>query len=105
MYEVHAFRGEATLGSGYSFDLEHEPGTRHAVIVFSRQAPGSDLDFALAARLAQENGLVDVVFDDGGKLRPEAIESMPQEFANAYHAALEKGYGVVVYSEPVAGST
>jgi hypothetical protein len=100
MHEVHAFRGEATIGGEYSFG--YEPGTRHAVIVFSRQDSGSDLDFALAARRAHDNGLLDVVFDDGGKLKPEAIDAMPTEFANAYRSALEQGYGVVVYSEPVA---
>jgi len=100
MYEVHAFRGEATIGGEYSVE-GHEPGTRHAVIVFSRQQQGSDLDFALAARRAHDNGLLDVSFDDGGRLRAEAIGSMPPEFADAYRAALEQGYGVVVYSEPI----
>jgi hypothetical protein len=99
MYEVHAFRGEATIGGEYSFG--YEPGTRHAVIIFTRQDQGSELDFALAARQAHDNGLIDVSFDDGGKLRPEAISSMPAEFANAYQSALDQGYGVVVYSEPI----
>lgn len=103
MYEIHAFRGEATIGGEYSAE-GHEPGTRHAVIVFTRQEAGSELDFALAARRAHDNGLLDVSFDDGGRLRPEAIPSMPPEFADACRAALEQGYGVVVYSDPIAAS-
>jgi hypothetical protein len=101
MYEVHAFRGEATVDGANSHG--YEAGSRHAVIVFSRQEPGSELDFALAARRAHDNGLLDVSFDDGGRLRPEAIKAMPPEFADAYQAALAQGYGVVIYSEPVTG--
>ena len=101
MYEVHAFRGEATFDATNTHG--YEAGSRHAVIVFSRQEPGSELDFALAARRARENGLLDVSFDDGGKLRPEAINAMPPAFANAYQSALAQGYGVVTYSEPVTG--
>ncbi len=101
MYEVHAFRGEATVDAANT--LGYEAGSRHAVIVFSRQEPGSELDFALAARRAHENGLLDVSFDDGGRLRPEAINAMAPEFTNAYQTALAQGYGVVIYSEPIAG--
>jgi hypothetical protein len=100
MYEVHAFHGEATVDETNA--LGYEAGSRHPVIVFSRQDAGSPIDFALAARRAHDNGLHDVSFDDGGKLRPEAITSMPPEFADAYQSALAQGYGVVVYSEAVS---
>lgn len=99
MHEIHAFRGEATLegepAQGY------EPGSRHAVIVFSAQAPGSEPDFALAAQRAHDNGLHDVRLDEAGKLRADAVPAMPPEFAGAYQTALERGYGVIIYSEAI----
>ena len=97
--EVHAFRGEATLEGEYT--VGYEPGSRHAVMVFSRQPSGSDHDFVLAARRAVENGLHNVSLADAGKVRPEAVGAMPPEFVQAYNAALEAGYGVIIYSEPI----
>jgi hypothetical protein len=94
--EIHAFQGEATVDHGNT--LGYEPGSRHAVIVFSRQPAGSEHDFALAARRARENGLLDVRLDSAGRLRPEALGSKPREFGHAYESALEQGYGVIVYS-------
>ena len=44
--EVHAFRGEATVGDN---ELGYEPGTRHAVIVFSRNPPPESVMFKWAA--------------------------------------------------------
>lgn len=102
MDEVHAFRGEATLDGEYT--LGHAPGSRHAIMVFSRQPAGSDHDFALAARRAEENGLLAVTLESGGRVRPDAVATMPAEFARAYNSALEQGYGVIVYSEPIAES-
>jgi hypothetical protein len=99
MYEIHAFRGEATVPEGNA--MGYEPGSRHAVIVFSGQAPGSDHDFALAKERAEVNGLLEVNLDEAGKLRAEAVPSMQPEMASAYQSAVEQGYGVVVYSEAI----
>jgi len=99
MYEILAFRGEATVPEGNG--LGYAPGSRHAVIVFSGQSPGSDPDFGLARPRAETKGLLDVSLDDVGRLRADALASMPPEFASAYRNALEAGYGVVVYSGPV----
>jgi hypothetical protein len=98
MDEVHVFRGEATVDENA---MGYEPGSRHAVMVFSRQPAGSDHDFALAARRAEENDLREVSLESGGKVRLEAINAMPAEFAQAYGNALELGYAVIVYSEPI----
>jgi hypothetical protein len=99
LYEVHVFRGEATVSPGNS--LGYEPGSRHAAIVLSRQPRGSEHDFALAARLAEESGLLNVVLHRGGTLRVESINSMSPHFAQMYERALSEGVGIIVYSEAI----
>src|SRR5688572_5781381 len=99
MYEVHVFRGSATVGAGNT--LGYTPGGRHPVIVFSRQPAESESDFALATERAREDGLVDVTLDRGGKLLPESVNSMAPQFASAFESAMSGGFGVIVYREPI----
>ena len=97
MYEVHVFRGEATVGRGNS--LGYEPGSRHAVVVLSRQPQGTDHDFALAARRVEESGFLNVDLHRGGNLRVESINSMSAHFGQSYERALAEGVGIIVYSD------
>ncbi|WP_171160115.1 hypothetical protein [Usitatibacter palustris] len=99
MYEVHVFRGKATVGEENS--LGYAPGGRHAIIVFSRQARGEDHDFALATERAVDGGLAKVVLDRGGTLLPEAVNSMSPQFGSAFENALDGGFGVIVYEDPI----
>jgi hypothetical protein len=99
LYEVHVFRGEATVAQGNS--LGYEPGSRHAIIVLSRQARDTEHDFALAVTLAEGSGLLKVALHRGGTLRVESINSMSPHFAKMYERALSDGVGIIVYSEAI----
>ena len=97
MQEVHLFLGEGTIGQGNA--LGFAPGGRHRILVFVRQPAGAEHDFALATKRAQENGLVEVMLDQGGTFQAESLGSMSAHLIGAYQRAVSLGTGNIVYSQ------
>jgi hypothetical protein len=97
MHEIHLFLGEGTIGAGNS--LGFEPGGRHRVMLFVRQPAGSDHDFALATKRAEESGLLEVKFEQGGTFQPESIATLSPHLVAAYQRALSAGTGIIVYAQ------
>lgn len=94
--EIHMFLAVAQAAAPGRYPL----GERHPMLIFVRQAPGSEHDFAAAEAAALKAGWADVDFTKAGTLPPEAAAA-DEPFRSCYAAALADGDAIMVYADAV----
>ena len=100
MYDIHLFQAIATAGAAP--ENTYRPGDRHAMLVFVRQAHGTNHDWALAEASVSKVGWTQISFRRAGTLSAEKLNGKSNEFVGAFEQAMNAGFGLVVYSEPIA---
>ena len=96
-YEIHMFAAVARMAA----DGRYPAGEQHPLLVFVRQAPGTDHDFDTAEDIANRNGWTDVDFTKAGTLPDDAGENHVEPFHGCYMDAVDKGEAILVYDTPV----
>jgi hypothetical protein len=99
MHEVHVFVATATAGPGNGYG--YAAGDRHALVIFSRQHPGSDHDCGAAEDRAQALAWREVALHRACTLTPEKLDGMDQLLVDCYREAREHGSAVLAYADPV----
>jgi hypothetical protein len=100
MYEVHIFEAEASVT-----DANVGPyciGNRHAMLIFSRQAVGTEHDWQAAEENTRKSGWGDFSFQRAGTLIAENLNGKSSEFREAFEHALSQGCGIIVYRDPLS---
>ena len=99
MVSVAVFLGQATANVTNS---HFTPGKRHAIIVFVRQDKGAAPDFTFAETQLATRGWAEIALS-------QAVHDFPVENLNGVHPhagasyedALNKGFAVLVFSDPI----
>jgi hypothetical protein len=100
MYEVHLFNGSAVATSACSG--AYRPGDRHAVLVFLRQAQGTEHDWDVAEGELNSAGWTQVRFTRGGTVAAENLTGSADYLQGAFEEAARNGFGFVVYEKPMS---
>lgn len=96
MVEVSAFVGSAE--SADESTTAYPAGETHALLVYLRQAPGSDQNVAIAREWLEARSWRNVAFTRTGLVPNEPADPV---LAAAYRQALEDGCAAIIYSAPV----
>jgi hypothetical protein len=99
MFEIHVFVANAASSSIAATGFTD--GARHALILFRRQAAGTDHEFDAAKDHLNSQGWESVEVTRAGTLTPESLNGKDVDFCNAYEAALDAGNSLIVYRDPI----
>ncbi|CAN5384205.1 hypothetical protein BH09PSE6_BH09PSE6_21170 [soil metagenome] len=99
MYEVHLFQAVATATDAVEGDLRR--GSRHGILVFSRQASGTPHDWTEAEAGLTAAGWEEVSFERAGTLDPENMNGKDMQMSDAFTYAMLGGCGLIVYRDPL----
>lgn len=100
MYEVHIFLASAKAAA--SNERSFQPGTRHALLIMSRQPRGSDHNYVVAEQGAANAGWESFKFERAGTLIAENLNGKDRDFIEAFEHALLEGCSVIAYRGAVA---
>lgn len=73
------------------------------MLIFHRQAAGTEHDWAQAEAGAADAGWTEVSIQRAGILNSESLNGKDTEFRDAFEYALHGGCGLVVYRAPLNG--
>src|SRR5213075_190899 len=94
VYELHIFLATAAAKDSYAAGCE--PGERHSLLIFCRQAEGEDPDERQARKCASAAGWTAIKVERSKRL---PVTAVPQEqvLRDAFREALKDGFAVLAH--------
>lgn len=99
MFDVHLFSAIAKAGTATPGAFC--PGNRHAMLAFIRQPHGMEHDWVAAEAGICNAGWVEVSISRAETLSAENLNGKDKCFMGAFEQAMNGGFGLIVYSDPV----
>ena len=100
MIEIAIFLGEGCAGQNNQFG--YRVGEKHALVGFLRQHKGSPPDFETAQKEMENRGWKEVNFYRASTVvNVESLNTMHPSASASYEDAANKGFAVIVYSDPI----
>jgi hypothetical protein len=100
--EVMIFEGVASATADNT--LGYPKGQTHSVLIFLREKGGASADRAKAAAELTRRGWSDVRISQAAALSVAALDTVHPHATASYRDALNDGFAVLVFSEPVTSS-
>ena len=100
MIEIMIFLGDGCAGENNKF--RYPVGEKHPLLGFLRQHKGSAPDFETVTNEVEKLGWKNVNFNRASTLtNVEVLNSMHPSASSSYEEAVNSGFAVIVYSDPI----